>query len=96
MELGGTSSGDLRSGGMILHISKVRHVTTVNHVAKLLGVDEDWLSDVASEMEIEDGVVWVYGIGEDGILAFTDLGIENLRDLIKMPKENPDLLKRPG
>jgi hypothetical protein len=96
MEPGGTSIGDLRSGCLILDINKVHHVTTVNHVAKQLGVDEDWLSDVAGEMGIEDGVIWVYGIGEDAILAFTDFGIENLRDLIKMHKENPDLLKRPG
>jgi len=42
------------------------HVTTVNRVAEQLGEDEDWLRDVASEMEIEDGVIWVYGVGEDG------------------------------
>ena len=29
-------------------------------------------------MEIEDGVIWVYGVGEDGVMAFTDFGIENL------------------
>jgi hypothetical protein len=28
---------------------------------------EDWLREVASEMEIEDGVIWVYGVGEDDI-----------------------------
>ncbi len=95
MELGATSIGDLRSGCLTMHINKVHHVTTVNHVAEQLGMDEDRLSDIASEMEIEDGVIWVYGIGEDGILAFTDFGIENLRDLIKMHKDNPDLLKRP-
>jgi len=94
MELGATSIGDLRSGCLTMHINKVHHVTTVNHVAEQLGMDEDRLSDVASEMEIEDGVIWVYGIGEDGILAFTDFGIENLRDLIKMHQDNPDLLKR--
>src|SRR6266478_3962044 len=27
--------------------------------------------DIANEMEIEDGVIWVYGVAEDGILAFT-------------------------
>jgi len=78
-----------------MHVNKVHHVTMIDRAAEQLGVDEDWLSDVASEMEIEDGVIWVYGIGEDGILAFTDFGIENLRDLIKMHKDNPDLLKRP-
>ena len=58
------------------------------------GEDEDWLRDVASEMEIEDGVIWVYGVGEDGVLAFTDFGIESLIELIKMYKDDPTLLKR--
>ena len=29
-------------------------------------------------MQIEDGLIWVYGVGEDGVQAFTDFGIENL------------------
>jgi len=45
-------------------------------------------------MEIEDGVIWVYGVGEDGVPALTDFGIESLIELIKMYKENPALLKR--
>jgi hypothetical protein len=77
-----------------MHVNKVHHVTTINRVAAELGEDEDWLSDVANEMEIEDGVIRVYGFGEDGVLAFTDLGIENLRDLVRIHKENPGLLKR--
>lgn len=40
-------------------------------------------------MDIEDGVIWVYGVGEDGIMAFTDFGIENLVGLIKIYKEDP-------
>jgi len=50
--------------------------------------------DVAMEMEIEDGVIWVRGVGEDGVMAFTDFGIENLVDLIKMHRDDPTLLKR--
>jgi hypothetical protein len=49
-----------------MHVNKVHHVTTINRVAKDLGEDEDWISDVANEMDIEDGVIWVYGVGEDG------------------------------
>jgi hypothetical protein len=94
MELGATGSGDLRSGCLTMHINKVHHVTTINRVAEQLGVDEDWLSDVASEMDIEDGRILVYGIRDDGVLAFTDFGIENLTELVRMHKENPDLLKR--
>jgi hypothetical protein len=35
-----------------------------------------------------------YGVGEDGILAFTDFGIESLIELIKVYKDDPTLLKR--
>lgn len=90
MELGATGFGDLRSRCLTMHVNKIHHVTTINRLAAELGEDEEWLSDVATELEIEDGVIWVYGI-----LAFTDFGIENLRDLVKMHKDNPDLLKRP-
>jgi len=31
----------------------------------------------------------VNGVGEDGVMAFTDFGIENLIDLIKSYKEMP-------
>ena len=36
----------------------------------------------------------VYGVGEDGVMAFTDFGIESLVELIKMYKDDPSLLKR--
>jgi hypothetical protein len=78
-----------------MHVNKIDHVTTIDRVAEQLGENEDWLSDVANEMETEDGVIWVYGIGEDGLLAFTDFGIENLKDLVRMHKDSPDLLRRP-
>jgi hypothetical protein len=78
-----------------MHINKVHHVTTINRVAKELGETEDWLSDVANEMDIEDGVIWVYGVGHDGVMAFTDFGIENLIDLINMHKDRA-LLNRRG
>jgi len=77
-----------------MHTNKVHHVTTISRVAEELGEDEDWLRDVASEMEIEDGVIWVYGVGQDGVPALTDFGIENLIELIKMYKHNPTLFKR--
>jgi hypothetical protein len=79
-----------------MHVNKVHHVTTINRVAQDLGEDEDWISDVANEMEIEDGVIWVYGVGEDGMMAFTDFGTENLVDLIKMHKDRTLLNRRDG
>jgi hypothetical protein len=86
VELDARSITRRRPGGLIVHVNKVHHVTTIHRVAQDLGESEDWLADVANEMEIEDGVIWVYGVGEDGVMAFTDFGIENLIELIKMYK----------
>jgi hypothetical protein len=77
-----------------MHVNKVHAVFTIGRVANDLGEDEDWLWDVANGMDPEDGVIWVYGIGDDSVMAFTDLGIENLVELIRIHKENPELLKR--
>ena len=79
---------------MSTHVNKVHHVTTITPVAEDLGEDEGWLRDVANEMEVEDGVIWVYGVGEHGVQAFTDFGIKNLIGLIKFYKEHPALLRR--
>jgi hypothetical protein len=77
---------DLCSSRVTTHVNKVHHVTTITKVAKDLGEDEDWLRDIPIGMEIEDGVIWVFGVGEDGVQAFTDFGIENLIELIKFYK----------
>ena len=75
--------------------NKVHHVTTIARVAAMLGEDEDWLWDVAVDMDQEDGLIWVYGPGDDGVMAFTDFGIEMLRELVEILKADPELLKRP-
>jgi len=77
-----------------MHVNKIDHVTTINRVAEDLGESHDWLFDVANEMEPEDGVIWVRGVGEYGVMAFTDFRIENLIELIKIHKDRPTLLKR--
>jgi hypothetical protein len=77
-----------------MHVNKVSHVTTISQVARDLDENEVWLFDVAVDMEPEDGLIWVHGITDDGVMAFTDFGIDNLIDLIKMHKADPTLLKR--
>lgn len=77
-----------------MHVNKVSHVTTIHRVAADLGESQDWLFDVASEMDTEDGVIWIRGLGEDAVMAFTDFGIETLIELVKIHKEDPTLLKR--
>ena len=89
MELGDTESGNLRSRSLIMHVNKVSHVTTIGHVAKELGENEDWLFNVATEMDPEDGVIWIRGLGEDVVMAFTAFGIETLIELIKIHRELP-------
>ena len=94
MELATASTSQSRSGSLTVHINKVSSVKTINLVAKELGESEDWLYDVAAEMETEDGLIRVYGIGEDSVMAFTDFGIESLIELIQIHKHNATLLKR--
>ncbi|SMX56568.1 conserved protein of unknown function [Bradyrhizobium sp. ORS 285] len=72
---------------MTTHVNKVHHVTTIAKVAKDLGEDDEWLHDVASELDIEDGVIWVYGAGDDGVMALTDFGIDNLIELVKTRRQ---------
>ena len=70
-----------------MHVNKVSHVRTISRVAKELSEDVDFLFDVALEMEPEDGVIWVQGIDDDSAIAFTDFGVDNLVDLIKVRRE---------
>ena len=75
MELDAQPPHDYRRGGLTLSsVNKVHHVHTIARVAEMLGEDEDWLWDVASEMDQEDGLIWVYGPGEESVMAFTDFG----------------------
>ena len=78
-----------------MQLNKVHHVRTLARVAAELGENEDWLCEVANGMEIEDGVIWVYGLGQEECLALSDDGVERLQELIELHKANPDLLRRP-
>lgn len=77
-----------------MHVNKVHHVKTISRVAMELGEDEDWVYDVAMEMDVEDGLIWVYSADDDGEMALTDVGIENLVDLIRIHKDDPTILAR--
>ena len=73
-----------RKGSMIMQLNKVHSVKTIDRVAAELGETVNRIFDLAIDMEIEDGVIWVYGLGDDSVIAFTPFGIENLRELIEM------------
>uniref|UniRef100_UPI003A8FC1DE hypothetical protein n=2 Tax=Celeribacter TaxID=875170 RepID=UPI003A8FC1DE len=71
----------------IMQLNKVHSVKTIERVAAELGETVDRIFDLAINMETEDGVIWVYGLRDESVIAFTTFGIENLRDLIEMDQE---------
>jgi hypothetical protein len=72
--------GAAQSGSLI--VAAVSAVFTIGYVASQPGEDADWLFDLSIDMFPEDGCLWVYGVGEDGVPAFTEYGIECLRQII--------------
>jgi hypothetical protein len=62
--------------------NKVFAVMSLARVARDLGESEGLLHDLTDQMDTEDGLIWVYGTDEDPVMAFSDDGIECLRDLI--------------
>lgn len=63
-------------------MAAISYVFTIDHVAKMLGEDVEWLYELHIDMDPEDGCLWVYGVGEDGVPAFTEYGIECLKQII--------------
>jgi hypothetical protein len=95
VELGACGIRDGRQSCLTLApVNKVHHVHTTASVAEILGEDEDWLWDIANEMDQEDGLIWVYGPSEHKVMAFTDFGIETLTGIIEIYKDDPRRLKR--
>jgi predicted membrane GTPase involved in stress response len=73
---------------MTMQLNKIHSVKTIDRVAAGLGKTVDRIFDLAIDMETEDGVIWVYGPGNDSVIAFTPFGIENLRELIEMDRQH--------
>jgi len=65
-----------------LTLAAITAVFTINYVAEMLGEDEHWLYELSIDMFPEDGCLHVYGVGEDGVTAFTEYGIECLKQII--------------
>src|SRR4029077_15629821 len=82
------------AGSLMGYVNKVSHVFALSHVAEMLGEDEEWLFEVAEEMDTEDGQLWVVGVGEDGVMASPDDGIENLKELIAIHKDDPSIIEK--
>ena len=81
MELAASQSTRARGSGRLI-MAAPSSVFTISRAAKILGEDEDWLSDLALEMEPEDGCLTVYGTDDLSTTAFTLDGLEYLRQLV--------------
>jgi len=61
---------------------------TISRAAEILGEDEELLWDLVDEMEPEDSCLWVYGTADQHTIAFTDRGLEYLKELLLEHKRN--------
>jgi len=82
MELESSPAGSNCRIGRLMQRNKVYAVTTLAKVALDLGEDEDFLFDLTDQMDTEDGLIWVYGTGDEPVLALSSDGIECLQDII--------------
>ena len=58
------------------------YVFTIGRVARMLGENKDRLFDIAMDMEPEDGCLTVLDIDDASTIAFTERGVENLKELL--------------
>ncbi len=65
--------------------NQIAAVRTIALVASDLGEDEDLLAELAIGMEPPDGLIWIFGTGnDDQMMAFSDEGVEHLTELITL------------
>ena len=72
--------------------NKVSTVITLARVVADLGADEDTLFDIIDDMEPEDGLIWVHGLGDEACPAFTRDGIDEIKARIAAHREERDRL----
>jgi hypothetical protein len=56
-------------------------VFTIARAAEMLGEAEEWLQELADQLEPEDGCLWIYDTDDRATLGFTERGIEGLKEL---------------
>ena len=64
------------------------HAVTISRAAEILGEDETLLWDMATDMEPEDGRLWIYDTDDQQTVAFTPAGMEYLREMLAEYKRN--------
>jgi hypothetical protein len=64
------------------------HAVTISLAAEILGEDETLLWDMATDMEPEDGRLWIYDTDDQQTIAFTPAGMEYLREMLAEYQRN--------
>ena len=57
------------------------YVFTIARAAEMLGEDEQWLHELADQLEPKDGCFWIYDTDDRATLGFAERGIESLKEL---------------
>ena len=63
-------------------MAAISYVFTIRRAAQILGRDEELLWDLSDQLEPEDGKLWVLDIDGAEMHAFSEFGIETLREII--------------
>ncbi len=58
------------------------HAVTISRAAEILGEDETLLWEIVSDMEPEDGCLWIYDTDDRQTVAFTPAGMEYLQEML--------------
>ena len=72
---------DVKPIGRLI-MAAISFVFTIARVAEMLAEDEEWLGEISIGMDPEDGRLRVIGIGEDEYTAFTEYGVECLKQIV--------------
>ena len=73
---------DTPSAGRGLIVAAITRVYTIRLAATILGRVEELLWELADQLEPEDGMLWIHDVDDSQTLAFTDFGLDNLREII--------------
>ena len=63
-------------------MAAISHVHTIQLAAEILGRNEKLLWELSDQLEPEEGVIWIIDTDDRQTLAFTEAGIDALRDII--------------
>ena len=64
-----------------LTVAAPAHAVTISRAAEPLDEHEKLLWEIASDMEPEDGCLWIYDTDDQQTIAFTPAGMEWLQEM---------------